>query len=221
MPKIRTVLFDGGGTIFDDLDVMLKTISTILDYYGLKEISLSEFKQEFCMPYWKFFMSRGLDESKAISETPHLFSKNYDVNKVKLFPDVINTLDSLKNVKDMRIGLVSQMPRIIILDLLERFSISKYFDVIVGLEDSKIQKPSSLPILTALSYKSSKNKIIYVGDMREDIQAAKKAKVLSVAINGKRSYHDLNLLTREKPDFIITKLSELPLIVEQFENQTE
>jgi phosphoglycolate phosphatase-like HAD superfamily hydrolase len=49
--------------------------------------------------------------------------------------------------------------------------------------------------------------------MKEDIIAAKKAGVVSIAICRDCSYPDKNTMLRENPDFVISSLSELSKII--------
>jgi len=217
MRKIDTVLFDASGTIINDLHVTWKAISKTLDYYNKNSLSLKEFRRDFCTPYWDFFIKQGLDRKTSKNKTPSIFKSFYIESNVKLFPDVVPMLEFFKS-KKIKIGLVSQTPRILIENVLNRFSILSYFDVIVALEDCKFQKPSPRPILHALSSLDSEiSSSIYVGDMKEDIIAAKNAGVVSIAVCRDCSYHDRNTMLQENPNFVINNLAELSKIVESLE----
>lgn len=217
MKKIDTVLFDASGTIINDLNVTWKAISKTLNHYNKNSLSLKEFRQDFCAPYWDFFIKNGLDRETSKNETPSIFKSFYVESNTRLFSDVISTLEFLKSRK-IKIGLVSQTPRILINSVLDRFSISSYFDVIVALEDCKSQKPFPGPLLRALDLvNSKKDRAVYVGDMKEDIMAAKKAGIVSIAVCRNCSYHDRNTMLRENPNFIINNFAELSKIVESLE----
>lgn len=220
MRKIDTVLFDWSGTIIDDLHVTWKAIAKTLLHYNLGTLSLRQFRHDFCAPYWNFFIKRGLDKKASKHETPVIFKSFYMDSAVQLFPEVVSTLDYLKS-KNVKIGLVSQTPRALINKTLERFSISSYFDVIVALEDCKSQKPSPEPILNAMNMiDSQRNHTIYVGDMKEDILAARNAGVFSIAICRNCSYHDKKTVLFENPDMIIQNLSEISKIISSSNQST-
>ena len=93
---------------------------------------------------------------------------------------------------------------------LDKFEIEACFDVIIGQEDAAEQKPSPKPILAAIEKMGTKSQeSMYVGDMEEDIIAAKAAQALAAAIVREASYHPQWRLERQSPDFFITDLREL------------
>jgi pyrophosphatase PpaX len=84
-----------------------------------------------------------------------------------------------------------------------------YFDVVVGSDETERHKPHPDPILLALERLEAEPRgSAYVGDSPFDVQAAKAAGVLAVAVTWGR-IHDEERLAREEPDAIVHTPEEL------------
>ena len=64
-------------------------------------------------------------------------------------------------------------------------------------------------------YKISPREAMYVGDRFSDIDYARDAGCVAVAIHNKCSWSDLNAIKREKPNFLIKDFRELKRLVEE------
>jgi putative hydrolase of the HAD superfamily len=91
------------------------------------------------------------------------------------YPHVQNTLLNLK-VKGLKLGIVSDAPRMRAWLRLAAMNLTDYFDVVVTFDDTKKRKPHALPFKTALLRLGMKpNEVMMVGDWPErDIKGAKK-----------------------------------------------
>jgi len=127
---------------------------------------------------------------------------------ITLFSDVIPALDALKKFESVKLGVVSQTPREQVMQNLEKFSLQVYFDNIV-LDLWKPNPKGLLQALEELEIKDSHN-VIYVGDMKEDLQAAHSANIQPWAIyreNG--SFHTLENIKKGSPKIILKALTEI------------
>ncbi len=99
---------------------------------------------------------------------------------LKPYPKVIPTLKALKNL-GLKIGIVTDAPRLKAFTRLDEMGIADYFDVVVGWEDTGRTKPSKLPFRKALKLLRLKpNHVMHVGDYPErDILGAKRAGLIS------------------------------------------
>lgn len=85
----------------------------------------------------------------------------------------------LRNLKTKyALGIVTGRPREEAFFTLKKFSLEKFFDVVVAMEDYPPEKakPDPFPIKLALE-KIGKTKAFYIGDSVDDINAAKNARV--------------------------------------------
>jgi HAD superfamily hydrolase (TIGR01549 family) len=121
-------------------------------------------------------------------------------------------LESLAKA-DVKVGLVTNAGKKAVSKLLEKFEISRLFDVIVTRDDVLRMKPSSEGLTKALlALGCDGREVLYVGDSWIDVRCAKEAGVIAVAITGGLGATDL--LKQEAPDFTIDSLDELRSIVE-------
>jgi phosphoglycolate phosphatase-like HAD superfamily hydrolase len=129
---------------------------------------------------------------------------------VKERKQVVGTLTALK--KDYLIALRTNSRKAFVSSVMEKFHIKakfySYFDAVVTAED-KLDKEVVIRRFMKQFHAISKE-TIYVGDMVNDIQVAKRIGCVSVAIIG---WHSASKLREEKPDYLIRRLSSLKRIV--------
>jgi phosphoglycolate phosphatase-like HAD superfamily hydrolase len=123
----------------------------------------------------------------------------------------------MKNLSEWRLKLaiVSQTPRFQLDDQLIRFDLHRYFSSVMACGDCPLEKPDPLPLIeTAKRIGVEPENMAYVGDMYEDIICARKAGVLSIALDRPEgSYHTRTRLLEARPDFIVTSLTELLVLL--------
>lgn len=125
----------------------------------------------------------------------------------KLHNDVVEVLKTLKEHKK-RIALFSNGARYRILRELLYLNLGDYFDVVISARDLRTMKPNPSG-LKAIMYELhvKQKRTIYIGDMVDDIIAAKLAHASSCAIaDGFDSYHKLK---STNPDFIFKSIEGL------------
>ena len=129
----------------------------------------------------------------------------------------MNVLAKLKR-KGIALAVASNIPSLFLREHLQSNSLEKYFSAVVGQEDCDEKKPSPKPILLALEKMGSKpESSAYVGDMEEDIIAAKRANVYPIAVSRQRSYHPTWKLTRQNPSLVVLNLTDLLAIFDGYQ----
>ncbi len=211
MDSLKAIIFDVSGTLLNDIHVVWKANSDAYEAVGLDGFqTLEEFREKFKMPVPDFHRENGVPEH--LVETVDLaFRQAYPkyADRVSIFPEVIDVLDALKR-KQMLLGVASNIPSRFLREHLGEFGIDGYFDAVVGQEDAEAQKPSPAPILAALKKLGVlPHEAMYVGDMEEDLRAAKAAETRVAAIVRDEGYHPLHRLQKHDPHYLITDLREL------------
>jgi len=211
MGKINTFIFDVSGVLIDDLLTVYQANNDAYLFYGYNPFSsIEEFKAKFKLPVLDFHRSNGIPK-EMIDTVEREYRERYPVYQdlIKLFPEVKNVLSELKN-RSMRLGISSNIPNKFLMEHLNRFEILTYFDAITGQNDCDEQKPSPKPILTTLSKLNADSRnSAYVGDMEEDMIAAKRAGVCAIAVYRTEAYQPIWRLRLHNPDFVITSLNDL------------
>jgi len=213
---IKLVIFDASGTLLNDFMVTWKAVSKILLHFGKQTDDPETFRRNFRLPYWNYYMDKGIASDTAKFEVPSLYTKFYLelIDEIKPFPEVKKVIESLSNMS-IKLAVASQTPKEALSKLLNDPSIKEKFSVMLGLGDYQEPKPSPESILIVLNKLGvNSTEAIYVGDMAEDIIVARRAGVMPVAVyrNG-MSYHTRSYLEKERPAFIINDLTELTEIL--------
>ncbi|MFQ5969995.1 MAG: HAD family hydrolase [Nitrososphaerales archaeon] len=213
---IKLVIFDASGTLLNDFSVTWKAASKILAHFGKQTDDQITFRKNFRLPYWNYYVDKGIAFDTVKFQIPALYSEFYLelIGGVELFPDVEEVTESLRNIS-VQLAVASQTPKEALSKILAGSAIHDKFSIILGLGDYPDPKPSPQSILIVLKELGvSATETIYVGDMAEDIISARGAGVIPVAIYRREAaYHARSYLEAEHPAFIIDSLKELIKIV--------
>jgi len=167
--KPIAILFDLDGVIVNSEDAWLSSLNTALEYFNNNPISLEEFNEK----YWGNDVNDTLKKLGLPDEAVNIVNKAYlnNINKVTIFPDVIDTLYKLKKYKK---GLITNTPKKSALSLLTKFNILKYFNIVVTSDDVKFGKPHPEIIEKACKLLNVKPfEAIIIGDTISDIKAGR------------------------------------------------
>ncbi|HFZ8996240.1 TPA: phosphoglycolate phosphatase [Citrobacter freundii] len=124
-----------------------------------------------------------------------------------LFPGVADTLGAL-HAKGLPLGLVTNKPTQFVAPLLEQLDIAKYFSVVIGGDDVQNKKPHPDPLLLVASRMDiAPEALLFTGDSRNDIQAAKAAGCPSVGLTYGYNYGEAIALSQ--PDAIYDRINDL------------
>ena len=124
-----------------------------------------------------------------------------------LFPTVADTLAALHS-KGLPLALVTNKPTPFVAPLLEALDIARYFTVVIGGDDVKNKKPHPEPLLlVAERLGLDPAELLFVGDSRNDIQAAQAAGCCSVGLTYGYNYGEAIALSN--PDYIFERFNDL------------
>lgn len=111
-----------------------------------------------------------------------------------------------------QLALVTNKPTPFVAPLLETLGIAGLFSQIVGGDDVKIKKPHPAPLYLVLAQKGLlASELLFVGDSRNDIQAAQAAGCPNVGMTYGYNYGEAIALSQ--PDVVLERSSQLlPLV---------
>ena len=180
--------------LIDSIDAWFNVFNDTLRHFKLKTSSKKNFKKDFGMPIEydvkKYFIG------KSVKEIELEYNKYFTIRKnlVKLSPQSVYTLKNLKNDKKLKIGLISNSTKFIVVTVLNHFKLKKYFKIIVTMNDVKRGKPAPDMVLKACkTLKVSPKNTILVGDSINDIIAGKRAGCITIGYKIKGDYKIKNL----------------------------
>jgi phosphoglycolate phosphatase len=125
-----------------------------------------------------------------------------------VFPGTLETLDYLRS-KSVRLGVLTNSGRRAAVEILRSAGLLDCFEFVLSRDDVAMMKPRPDGLVRAiLMLEIPRDQIVYVGDSRYDIIAAKQAGLRVVAVST-GNYNEARL-REEGADYVISSISELP-----------
>ncbi|ABV85573.1 phosphoglycolate phosphatase [Shewanella pealeana] len=226
--QINAVAFDLDGTLIDSVpDLAAATRAT------LEELNLPLCSDELVRSWvgngaemlmrraLSFALATEVSEEKLQNTMPrfmHFYKQNLQQHSV-LYAGVESVLSQLKQA-GYRMAIVTNKPYEFTIPLLKAFNIHGYFDIVLGGDSLTKMKPDPLPLQHILhEWQLESEQLLMVGDSKNDILAAKAAKVASVGLTYGYNYgEDIGL---SGPDAVCEQFSEITALLNQCDKATE
>jgi len=206
------LLFDMDGVLVDVTKSYRKAIQLTAQYFLKREVLVPEIdtiKSQVGMNNdWDATYALINNSTILYKDVKNFFQKLYWENNGKKGLIVDETLflckEQLIRLKQVygKMGIVTGRPRREAQYVIDRFNLKDVFDVLVGKEDAKKEKPFPDPLIYAAKRIDAKN-AVYIGDSPSDIAAADAAGMPSIFI-GKQELGTFRLQTAlEIIDFLL------------------
>jgi HAD superfamily hydrolase (TIGR01509 family) len=191
------ILFDMDGVLVDSLDAWWNALNNALQRFKHKKIT----RDEFIKTYWGHDLKANLKQLYLNPEVAQFCNITYGnhLDYVTIYPDTKNTL---KTLKTYRKAIITNTPSDCTQQILEKFSIEQYFEVIVTSDDVVKSKPDPDIVFKACErLRVDVQTVLLVGDTESDVKAGKAAGCTVVGLN-------------VPADITIQRLSELPSLLD-------
>jgi len=163
------ILFDWDGNLAKTLDVWLEACRIPLQKRGLI-LTDEEIASCFGMPIERFGQWGITDVDATVTEMDEIAARM--LPEAELYPDAIEVLDNLKS-QGKKMALITTSFRANVINLLNKYGMHHYFDVVIAYEDTKEHKPHAEPLEKALlELSGNKEEAIMIGDSDKDLGAA-------------------------------------------------
>ena len=190
----------------DSLGASFNVYNRIFAKLGVRKLTNAEFL-EFQSPNWYEFYERIGLPKRLWEAADEDWLKFYDEEKPDLHPDAMGCLATLKD-RGFRLALISNGSRDRVTGELERLKVRPFFDSVEFGAEKEHLKPSPYMLVKTLSRLGlTPPQVVYVGDSPADIQAAKNARVPSIALA--RGPIQAGRLGAESPDHMFGGLEEM------------
>jgi len=211
---ITHVCFDLDGTLVDSRDTILKSTQAALDQLNIphninEEIFTNMIGKHFVDIFEEMKISVP-DFDKFISIYKSLY---FDfIESSYLYKGVNETIEFLIK-KHIKVSLLTTKGQDQAEKIIEHFNLRSSFDYLMGRRDGLAHKPSPEPLLFICNeLKINPSETLMIGDTELDIQCGKNAGSKTCGVL--YGYRTKNQLEKEKPDFLISGLSELKKVLE-------
>jgi pyrophosphatase PpaX len=130
-----------------------------------------------------------------------------NIQDIKLFHGMDDLLDLL-NRTNFTCGLCTGKDRLRTLEVLDYFNLNHHFQVVICCDDVEHPKPHPESLFSAMkSMFVTADRMVMVGDARNDIECAKRAGVKSIGVSW--GEYPFNLEEEGAPDIIVHTIEEL------------
>jgi phosphoglycolate phosphatase len=205
---IRNIIFDWSGTLVDDLPAVWKATNYVLTQAERAEMSLEEFRAEFCLPFTLFYDRH----------VPHVALPQLEDWFHSRFRQVQDSVCELPHAREFLEFCRARKLRTFLLSTVHR----EHFAVQAGI--TGFDKFLDKPYLNVWDKREKIHEILeenhlkpeetlFIGDMQHDIETAKHGGVHSCAVL--TGYNTLLQLRAAEPDLIVEHLRELRETLEQ------
>jgi phosphoglycolate phosphatase len=174
---IRTVIWDWNGTLFDDVDVCIRSMNQLLEKYGLPAITgADEYRSKFRFPVSEYYRLLGFDFS--VIPFPVLAAEFIAIyqsasKECELSPEAETALADLAKRSVGQIILSASEQKNLV-GQVNAFPIGSYFDSILGISDIYARTKEDLAHVWLAGSGSTAKEVLMIGDTFHDYEIARK-----------------------------------------------
>lgn len=207
MKKNCVIIFDLDGTLLNTDLLIYHSFEHVFHHYKPEYPLTQKDHLSFLGPPLKDTFRRFFDESMIDELVDYYREYNlaHHYDYVTIYPKVKETVHILKE-KGYPLAVVTTKYSDAAYIGLDMFDISRYFDVVLGMDQVKHVKPDPEGILTVMKQMKCQ-KAVMIGDNKSDILAGKNAGVYTIGVKWTpKGTEDMEALN---PDLMIDQMDEI------------
>jgi HAD superfamily hydrolase (TIGR01509 family) len=203
--ELRAVLFDWDGTLINSYHADSQAYLAMFRDLGVGW-GLAELEQHYAPDWYAVYRAARIPEERW-EEANRSWRTHYAKHPSPLMAATRSVLSQLSLRHTL--GLVSSGDRRRVSRQLRKFKLTRVFRTRVLGGDTMEKKPHPAPLLKAMKeMKAEAVNCVYVGDTPEDVEMARAAGVLAIAVLG--PFPTEKRLRAAKPEILLQGLQELP-----------
>ena len=205
---IRNIIFDWSGTLVDDLPAVWQASNHVFRRAGVPELTLAQFRAEFCLPF-KPFYDRHIPHV-ALARLEEWFHGHFRTaqDSVVALPHAREFLVFCRE-RRVRTFLLSAVPSEHFAVQQARTGLGEFLDrPYLGIWDKRKKIHGILA-----ENKLVPHETVFIGDMQHDIETARHGGIGSCAVL--TGYQNAAQLRAAQPDLIVEHLGELRALLER------
>ena len=179
----KSILFDLDGTLTDSGEGIINCATLALKHFGLPVPDKQTMRQFVGPPLHDTFVKFGVPDDKTDEAIAVFRSRYVPIGKFenKPYPGVHKLLEQLK-ADGHTLYVATSKPEIMATEIMEKFELSQYFDLICGatLDESRVEKDQVIAYL--LEQTGDAANAIMVGDTAFDVLGAAKHNIPTIGV---------------------------------------
>ena len=212
---VRALIFDLDGTLIDSKRDLIHSVNAMLGEMGRAQLD-EETISGYIGHGAPLLVSRALGSNAReddLRRALQFFLAYYEEHKLDTtcaYPGVADSLAELSR-KKVPMAVLTNKPVKISVRILEALGLATYFRAIYGGNSFESKKPDPRGANTIVrEFGASPRETMLIGDSEVDVQTARNARMIAVAVNYGFGVHDR---TQHPADFYLEKLPDLvPLV---------
>ena len=213
--SVKAAVFDLGGVIINDLDVVYKSYCRVVRKFNKEPMSLEQFNRTFSPDWVKMYKEDGIFEDPEVILDCYLeasTSPEFHADS-KLYKGALSCLTALKKSKKVCINTGYRTPELDAAFAALQLDKS-LFDSIMTEDRAGVRKPDPVTLRkVAEELGLSTEDLVFVGDTVTDIECGKNAGCPTIAVTwGTNSKEDLK---SAEPDYLVDSWEELHALLER------
>lgn len=199
---IRNVIFDWSGTLVDDLPAVLRASNHVFRQAGVPELTLDQFRAEFCLPFKRFYDRY----------VPHVPLPRLEVWFHEEFRRAQDAVTPLPHAREFLEFCRSRGWRTFVLSSVHRDHYATQaagtgFGVFIDHPYLEVWDKTARIRTLLGEHGLDPRETLFIGDMAHDVETARHGGVWSCAVL--TGYNRLDQLRASSPDLIVEHLGEL------------
>jgi phosphoglycolate phosphatase len=208
LTAIRNIIFDWSGTLVDDLPAVWRSTNHVLIKAGRAELSLEDFRREFCLPLQTFF-DRHVPQV-ALEELGGWFHSHFATvqDSIVALPHAREFLQFCRE-HGLRMFVCSAVHQEHFATQARAIQFADFFEkTFLDVWDKRAKIRGILH-----EQNLAPAETLFIGDMQHDIETARHGGVHSCAVL--TGYNSVDQLRASEPDLVVEHLGELRRILER------
>lgn len=180
----KSILFDLDGTLTDSGEGITKCAELALRHFGLEVPPYEEMRKFVGPPLRDSFMKHGV-KAEDVEEAIRVYRSRYTtVGKFENFPypGIREMLERLQKT-GYRLFVATSKPEDMSIEILTKFELNQYFEIIAGATHHKERNSKSEVIAYLLNKMGAAESIVMVGDTVFDIEGANAHNIPAIGVS--------------------------------------
>jgi HAD superfamily hydrolase (TIGR01509 family) len=201
----RVVLFDWDGTLLNSYAA--DTAAYLAMFRALEiEWKIEQLEKHYSPDWYKVYRAAGVPRVKW-THADQLWRTAYSAERPALLPGARTVVRSL--ARKFTLAIVTSGSRDRVRRQIDEFGFTNHFATLVCGEDTQRKKPHPAPLRLAMRQLRAKPvECVYVGDTAEDMEMARRARVIPIGVLG--PFPTEVKIRAARPDLLLDSIRELP-----------